>query len=224
MTQTFPSPSVREALRLSFRHTREHLRPLLYLGALNLLLSIAQEAALHPEPDLPARPLLAFVLQLLQVALWLVMVRWALALSDRLPLVERADLGLFRGYVSFALAALAYGLIVGLGLVLFVVPGLLWATRYAFATTLVVDRGLDPLAALRESARLTHGARLPVLGFLAAALLMNVLGAAAFGVGLVLTVPISTLAHAELLRQLQARTRGAAADHPTLPLSAASPA
>ena len=76
---------------------------------------------------------------------------------------------LFAGFVRFiqVLAALFILYIVVIaGLLLFVVPGVIWALRFGFATIAVVDRKLSPLSSLRFSSRITkgHKAKLFVVG------------------------------------------------------------
>jgi hypothetical protein len=58
-----------------------------------------------------------------------------------------------------------YGLIVAFGLVLLIVPGVGRPLKFGFAPFLAVDDGLDPLAALRESARLTRAVERKLLRF-----------------------------------------------------------
>ena len=58
----------------------------------------------------------------------------------------------------FATAALMTIIILG-GVCLLLVPGLMAFSAFYFAPLLVVDKGLSPVAALRESARLTRGHR-----------------------------------------------------------------
>ncbi|HEY6881234.1 MAG TPA: hypothetical protein VI299_24580 [Polyangiales bacterium] len=202
--QTLP---IREALRLGWKHTLGNLRPLTYLGLLNVQLSVAQQTALASAPGQSARPLLALSLQLFQTGVWLLYVRWALALCDGRPLIGLADPTLLRGLPAFTATALLYGLIVGFGLVLLVVPGIVWGTRFMFATMLVVDRACDPWTALRESARLTHGVKARLLGFALVRLALNALGASLMGLGLIITLPMTFVAKAHLLRHLQAQTQ-----------------
>ncbi len=76
---------------------------------------------------------------------------------------------LFAGFVRFIqvlVAFLIFYIVVITGLMLLVVPGVIWALQFCFATIAVVDRKLSPLSGLRFSSRITkgHKAKLFVVG------------------------------------------------------------
>ncbi len=89
-----------------------------------------------------------------------------------------------------------------LGLVLFIVPGIIIAIAFSFAGILVVEKGLGPIAALKESVRLTKGHRFELFKLGLAALVLNILGFCALLVGLFVTVPISQLAFIHAYRTI----------------------
>jgi uncharacterized membrane protein len=75
---------------------------------------------------------------------------------------EQADIrGVFGGfqtnYLNIVLANLLVVAIVGIGLVLFLLPGIIFGCRLSFVTYLVMDRGLDPVAAIEKSWSMTRG-------------------------------------------------------------------
>src|SRR6185436_5778799 len=74
----------------------------------------------------------------------------------------------------------------------------------AFAPFVIIDQRCDPIAALRESRRLTAGRKSQVLKLGLLLLATNILGAIAFGVGLLITIPTTTIAAAHVYRWLQA--------------------
>lgn len=102
----------------------------------------------------------------------------------------------------YFLASLLYALIVGVGLILLVVPGIIFAVRYVFYGYAVVDRNAAPMDALAQSAAATKGVWGTVSLFGLAVLLLTILGALALGVGLLITTPISVLAAAWVYRRL----------------------
>ena len=63
----------------------------------------------------------------------------------------------FGNYVNIILASLLTTGLIGIGLIVFVVPGIYVACRLAFVSYLVMDEGLDPIAAVEASWRLTRG-------------------------------------------------------------------
>src|SRR3989344_3833468 len=56
-------------------------------------------------------------------------------------------------------ASILLWVIVGIGILLLIVPGVIAAIVFSFALYLVVDKDLAPIEALKESARLTKGNR-----------------------------------------------------------------
>jgi len=63
----------------------------------------------------------------------------------------------FSNYMNVVLSGLLTGAIIGIGIFLFVVPGIIFACRLAFVPYLVMDRQLDPVKAVEESWKLTRG-------------------------------------------------------------------
>lgn len=92
-----------------------------------------------------------------------------------------------------------------LGFILLIVPGIIVALMLMFATILVIDRGLPPFAALKESRRITTGYKWQLLGLTLVLLLVNLAGLFALVVGLLVTVPVTVLAFLNAYRVLSAR-------------------
>ena len=68
----------------------------------------------------------------------------------------------FQNYVNIILASLlVFGLVI-IGLFVFIVPGIYVACRLAFVSYLVMDEGLDPVAAVEASWRLSKGHALKI--------------------------------------------------------------
>jgi len=62
-----------------------------------------------------------------------------------------------RNYWNAVIANIVVGIIVGLGFVMLIVPGIIFACRLAFVPYLVVDREMDVMDALRVSWDMTRG-------------------------------------------------------------------
>jgi len=61
--------------------------------------------------------------------------------------------------LNYVIASIAYGLMVMVGFLLLIVPGIFLALKYQFYGYLITDRGMGPIEALKESGRLTEGAK-----------------------------------------------------------------
>jgi len=68
---------------------------------------------------------------------------------------------LFQGfkdnYLNIILAHLLKFAIVGIGFVLFIIPGIIFACRLAFVSLLVMDKHMEPIAAVEKSWEMTKG-------------------------------------------------------------------
>lgn len=88
------------------------------------------------------------------------------------------------------------------GLLLLIVPGIIWAVRFSFSSFIVVDTKIGPVAAMKESYAITKGKFWELLFFWLSIGIFNLLGLILFGIGLLITVPVSTLASIYVYREL----------------------
>lgn len=102
-------------------------------------------------------------------------------------------------------ASILVGIIVVIGLILLIVPGIIWGLRYMFVPYLVMERKLTPFEALKESARITYGHKWQLLGMIGLIVLVNILGLLCLVVGLLVSGPVSELARAHAYRTLSAK-------------------
>ena len=95
---------------------------------------------------------------------------WVFLKAVRGERVEIRDLfAVFqKNYWNAVIANFVVGLIVGLGIVMLIVPGIIFACRLAFVPFLVVDREMDVMDALRVSWDMTrgHGWQIFFMGFM----------------------------------------------------------
>lgn len=108
-----------------------------------------------------------------------------------------------RPFWKYLGATLLAGVVVAIGFVLLIVPGVILALMFMFATYIVIDRGRGPIEAMKESRNITRGHRWQLLGFALALAGINILGAIALLVGLLVSVPVTSLAFVHVYRTLQ---------------------
>lgn len=98
--------------------------------------------------------------------------------------------------------AILYTFIVFIGLLLLIVPGIIWAIKYQFFYYLIVDKNCSIGEAFAQSAIITHGYKvnLFIFGFVLG--LVNLLGVLCLFVGLFATIPTSWLATTRVYREL----------------------
>ena len=93
-----------------------------------------------------------------------------------------------------------YLVVVAVGVVFLIVPGIHLGVRFQFVPFCLLDGNRTPVAAFRASSRLTGGNRTRLFLLDLVLLLVNALGAALMGAGLLLTIPWSLLALAHVFR------------------------
>lgn len=108
----------------------------------------------------------------------------------------------------FLAAQILYLLLVVIGLLFLVVPGVYLGVRYALFGFCFADGEPNVLGCFRQSAILSKGATIGLLWILAALLVLNVLGASLLALGLFITVPLSVLVMTDIYRQLNAPPPG----------------
>jgi uncharacterized membrane protein len=93
----------------------------------------------------------------------------------------------FENYLNVVLAGLLATAIVGLGMMLLLVPGIIFACRLAFVRYLVMDRKMEPVEAVKESWRMTrgHANQIFLTGLLA--FFVALAGLLCFGVGVIVS-------------------------------------
>jgi membrane-anchored glycerophosphoryl diester phosphodiesterase (GDPDase) len=92
-----------------------------------------------------------------------------------------------RNYWNAVAANVVVGLIVGIGLIMLIVPGIIFACRLAFVPYLVIDREMELTEALNESWQMTkgYGGQIFLMGVLA--FFIAILGLIALLVGVIIS-------------------------------------
>lgn len=143
---------------------------------------------------------------LLQWWLYLGFARIALALYAGQPVTWNMLIGeSWETLYHFALAALLAALLTVVGFVLLVIPGFIVQTMLMFFIFTVLDKGMKPVASLKESKRLTKGSRWSLFFLLLILAIFNGVGAALVGIGLLVTMPMTMLVLAYVYRKLDRR-------------------
>lgn len=107
---------------------------------------------------------------------------------------------LFWRYIG---GSILYALIVTGGLLLLIIPGVIWALKYQFFTYALVDKELSIKAALQESRRLTKGHKGNIFVLNILLTLIALLGMLLFFVGLFVALPITWLTYTLVYLKLQ---------------------
>jgi uncharacterized membrane protein len=103
---------------------------------------------------------------------------------------------------TWIVSALLFGIMLGIGFALLILPGLWVLARFGLFTFFIVDKNTGPIDALKGSYEASRGYGWTLLWILLAGALLEIVGFMLFIVGSFITVPIATLALAEAYRKL----------------------
>lgn len=108
----------------------------------------------------------------------------------------------FKLFLKYFLAEIIFGVAVIFGTMIFILPGIYFGVRLMFFGYLVVDKELSATEAISESYAMTNGYFWPLFGFLVMVVLINIIGLLFFVVGVLVTLPITSVATAYIYREL----------------------
>jgi len=98
--------------------------------------------------------------------------------------------------------SIVYGIVVLVGYLLLVFPGVIWGLKFHFAPWLVIDKGMGPIEAMKVSSQMTMGMKWDLLGFHVVVSVVMAIGFVLLGVGMIVTMPLGMIATAMLYRHL----------------------
>ncbi len=201
--------SIQESLKFGWTKTREHsglvFQVMLTLFALQVAGAVVQNS-------IKGTPIgIAATIVLWAIGVWLSVGGFTIALKLAHGHATRYE-DLFPPLKitwRFFVVSFISGLIVVLGLIALIIPGVYLALRYSMVRFVLLDSdGAHPhyvKDTLRKSSVLTQDTKWHLLGFFLVFALINILGAMLFLVGLLVTVPVTTIAYAHVYMKLKHR-------------------
>lgn len=195
--------SKREALSFGWQTFKAHWGLLLGVTVTSGLVSLTQGYLASSQGNQGWSPVIInFVFWLLQIIVALGYLHIALLLTAKKQARYSDLFSQYRLVLHYLIGSILYGAIVAIGLVLLIVPGIIFAIRMQLWSYFVVDKHLGPIAALRGSWKITHGSAFNLLLFDVLIGLITALGAMLLGFGLLVAVPVTALATAWVYRKL----------------------
>lgn len=105
-------------------------------------------------------------------------------------------------FLPWIVSAFLFIIMFSVGLALFIIPGLWVWSIFGFFPFFILDKGMGPVEALKKSADATQGIRLHALLLFLACAGLNILGLICFGVGLLITAPVTLIAITVVYRKI----------------------
>lgn len=188
--------STGEALSFGWSTTKANLGLLIGVTVIVVIISCAGQV-FH------SLPVLGNILSwILSTIISMGLIRFALKFADGARGEFNDLFSSFDMLLDYIGASILYALIVVGGMCLLIVPGIIWAIKFGFYGYFIIDKRCSAVEALKQSAALTRGAKWDIFVFGFACFGVNLLGAIAFGVGLLVTIPTIFLAWAFVYRKL----------------------
>ena len=194
---------IKESLEFGWKKTRQHsgllFQVLVTLFALQVMYAIVSRVLENSAIGFLAILALVFAEFVVGVGLTLVALRLAQGKhAEYKNIIPPADV-LWR----YALANLLAGLVIFVGFIFLIVPGIYFMLRFSMVRFAVLE-GAGVMESLRKSSKLTEGIKWQLLLFMIVMCLANLLGLLFFFVGLLVTIPVTLIAYAHIYQKLHA--------------------
>lgn len=203
-TQKF---SKSEALRFGWNTMKSNLG--FFIGLLIVTYLICLVPSITAELLAKKAPILSIVINIAGIVLSIVIQMGLIRISLRFCNNEKgefADLfSCFPLFFKYLAGSILYTLITWVGIILLIIPGIIWAIKFQFFHYFIVDKGVGPIEALRRSSKITKGAKWDLFLFDILLMLVNLLGAICLLIGLFATIPTTMVAMAFVYRKLLAQ-------------------
>jgi Predicted integral membrane protein len=182
---------------------------LLIIVALIYIVPVAINELLIRE-NIPILPIIISIASwILQMVVGMGLIKIALRFCDN-EKGKFADLfSCFPLFFNYLFGSILFGLIVLVGMILLIIPGIIWAIKFQFFSYFIIDKDLGPIEALKMSSAITKDAKWDLFLFYLLILVINLLGALALLVGLFVTIPTTMIAIAFVYRKLLAQAETA---------------
>lgn len=106
-------------------------------------------------------------------------------------------------FAYYVLVSLVYGALVMVGTLIFIIPGIILAIGLVFAHFYIAENRLGFKNAFKSSWEITKGNRWKMFWFAIVTVFFNLAGLFAFGIGLLVTIPMTQLMYARMFRNLE---------------------
>jgi uncharacterized membrane protein len=150
--------------------------------------------------------LLSFVATLIGWALQLIVSLGSIGIALRIHDKRKAEYkNLFdysRLVIPYFFGSIVYTVIVIVGFILLIIPGIIWGIKFRYYPYFMVDRNIGPIDAMKESSKITAGNKWNLFLFGIILGFINLIGALALLVGLFVTIPLTMMAEAYVFRKL----------------------
>lgn len=200
--------SKKEAINFGFKIAKENVFFFLSVFVVWALITIVT-SGIQGSLNANKQPLLSFIFSLL---MWVVNSIISMGIINiYLKFVDGKkpnlkDIFYTKKLFNYILASIVRTLIIVIGFLLFIIPGIIFSIKLQYSEYLIVDKQKDAVDSLKGSWEMTKGVKWNLFLFGILLGLINILGVLALLVGLLITVPLSLVANAYVYRKLYSQT------------------
>jgi len=212
MKKTF---SIKKLLKAGWKDYKENFKVIIGAGVIMILVSLVGQFFGATEDSLMSSYGLASVITVIvglaNVALSMGFIKLMLNIIDN----KNASVNdLFHGvrsfkhFILFIILSILVGIVTLAGFIVLIIPGIIISLGLMFAKLSFVDRDMGVIETMKYNWKLTKGHRWWLFVFILVTALFNILGAIVLLIGLIITVPVTYLAHVRLYRMLTTGNMG----------------
>ncbi len=192
-----------EVFRFGWNAMKSNFLLFLVLIISSLLVTIANNKISDSVKYFPLTAFVVFIaFFLIQSLISMIFTKVTLQLSNK-EAAGSGDFFSFLGsFIDFVFASILYWLIVLGGLILLIVPGIIWAIKFGQFGYLIIDKGANPIEALKESSQITTGVKWDLFKFYLLSFVITLGGFLCLIVGLLVAIPVTAVAGACVYRKI----------------------
>ncbi|MCI5050967.1 MAG: hypothetical protein MRY57_01520 [Candidatus Pacebacteria bacterium] len=204
MKKTF---SINQLFKDSWVDYKKHWTLFILVGIIFLLVGFLGNlgVSVSPEGYVSQSPIVGILAWLLQIFITLGYIKFVLNVVDN---KEAKIEQLFHGahswthFLSFVVVSLLTSALIGLGTLLFIIPGIVLTIGLVFAQYIAAEEKAGIFESLKISWNATKGNAWKILWFMIVVAFFNLFGLLALVIGLVITIPMTAILYARLYRTL----------------------
>ena len=179
----------KEAVKVGWELTKKHLGFAIIVYAIYIGVSVLIGGVQGLIEGYSGKSILTFNIYIIEYLVMILLMMGMYKIFLELYDGKKAELSTlfttYEQYFDFFICYILVALIVLGGLILLIVPGIIWGLKYQFALYLVIDRKMKPIDAIKLSGKMTHGHKVNLFLFWWVLVGVGILGALCCCIGLV---------------------------------------
>jgi hypothetical protein len=207
---TWSSPAnfaIGDALSYGWNAYWKNVGPMLLIAVVVVGIEVVFSAIANSIDSTFPRVLVQLIGNLVGLLITLGWLRVALEITNGVK-PEVGDVFKANGYGPFILASILFYIGTVIGLILLIIPGIIFIATFGFYGFVIAQRGdgVGVIESLQRSAEITRGHRWTLFGMAIVLLLVNIVGLIACFVGVIFTLGITLIAWAYIYRALSSES------------------